>query len=64
MLVMPPFRPVKAACWLFADHTGVDLDGPTDVTGRIGLGLDLLEGVRAEGSADRFPRAFGQVTPT
>ncbi|MGW1735249.1 hypothetical protein [Streptomyces sp. NPDC001999] len=44
---MRPFRPVKAACRLFADHTGVDLDEPTDVTGRIGLGLDPLEGVRA-----------------
>ncbi|MER5688190.1 hypothetical protein [Streptomyces sp. NPDC002205] len=47
-----------------ADDSGVDLDQPIDVTGRIGLDLDLLEGVgedalqggSAEAGVDRFPR--------
>lgn len=46
-----------------ADDSGVDLDQPIDVTSRIGLGPDLLEGVgedalqgvSAEAGVDRFP---------
>ncbi|WSA72306.1 hypothetical protein OG930_37600 [Streptomyces sp. NBC_01799] len=55
------------------DDSKVDLDQPMDVTGRIGLGPDLLEGmgedalqgVSAEAGVDRFPWAvaLGQVAP-
>jgi hypothetical protein len=56
-----------------ADDGGVDLDQPFDVAGRVGVGLDLLqglgehpvEGVAAEAGVHGLPRpvAFRQVTP-
>ncbi|WSA74807.1 hypothetical protein OG930_03790 [Streptomyces sp. NBC_01799] len=68
-----PFSAGGGGMLVCADRSGVDLDQPIDVTGRIGLGLDWLEsvgedalqGVSAEAGADRFPRAvaFRQVTP-
>lgn len=54
-----------------ADDGGVDLDQPVDVAGRVGVGLDLLqgpcedsvEGVAAEAGVHGLPRpvAFRQV---
>lgn len=42
-----PFSAGGGGVLVCADHSGVDLDQPTDVTGRIGLGLDLEVGVGA-----------------
>ncbi|MER5687861.1 hypothetical protein [Streptomyces sp. NPDC002205] len=39
-----PFSAGGGGLLVCADHSGVDLDQPIDVTGRIGLGLDLEVG--------------------
>jgi hypothetical protein len=42
--VLPPFSVGRCGVLVSADDGGADLHRPVDVPGRIGVGLDLLQG--------------------